>query len=62
MIWLTANCEIVWTGCWIGANTGLKFDSLFYSLHFDTSVYFKTSAKKIPIDLDKISEEIFPSL
>ena len=27
-----------------------------------TSIYFKTSEKKTPIDPDEISEEIFPSL
>jgi hypothetical protein len=46
---------------WVSANPVLKFNLLFLFVYFCTSVYFKTSEKKTPIDPDKISEEIFPN-
>jgi hypothetical protein len=43
-------------------NPELKYNLLFWFVYFCTSVYFKTSEKKIPTDSGKISEEIFPNL
>ena len=42
---------------WISANRGIKFNLQFKFVYF-----FKTSEKKTPINLDKISEGIFPNL
>jgi hypothetical protein len=42
---------------WISANSGIKFNLQFKFVYF-----FKTSEKKTPINLDKISEGIFPNL
>ena len=41
------------------ALTGLTLNTLFQFVYFCTSVYFKTSEKKTPIDPDKISVEYF---
>ena len=41
---------------------GKNLTRCFIFVYFCTSVYLKTSEKKTPIDPDKISEEIFPSL
>ncbi len=41
---------------------GLKLNPLFYFVYFCTPVYFKTLQKKTPIDPDRISEEISPTL
>ena len=41
---------------WVSANPGLKFD-LFKFMYFCTSIYFKASEKKTPIDPDKIPEK-----
>jgi hypothetical protein len=43
---------------WVSANPGLKFNPVFKFMYFYTSVYFKTSERKTPIDPDKISKEI----
>jgi hypothetical protein len=63
---LSTNSEAIVTALgpvvqrWVSAYPVLKFNLLF--LYFYTSVYFKTSEIKTPIDPDKISEEIFPNL
>ena len=54
-------CKYSGAGC-SKHNPVLKFNLLLQFVYFCTSVYFKTSEKKTPIDADKISEEIFPNL
>ena len=47
---------------WVSANPGLKFNPLFSFLYFYPSVSSQTLGTKTSIDIEKISEEIFPGL
>ena len=47
---------------WASANPGLKFNPLFCFLYFYPSVSSKTLGTKTSIEIEKISEEIFPGL
>ena len=47
---------------WVSANAGLKFNPLFWFLYFYPFVSSKTLGTKTSIDIEKISEEVFPGL